>query len=211
MTAAVTDAPSRITGQPVPPGDHPAHERLRAGGAVVLTTADGHALLVLAAHRASTAHTAFLVRHTSGFLTVALPQQLCQTLELPPMDPFDEGTTRMCVGVDAVDGVSTGISAADRARTARSLLDHRAAPDWFTRPGHLVPVSVHDNEIDVPVSAAAHALALVRAAGLPPGALFAELVGTNDPTAMMNVRDAARFAAAADLPIAAHSSRGAHA
>jgi 3,4-dihydroxy 2-butanone 4-phosphate synthase/GTP cyclohydrolase II len=104
---------------------------------------------------------AFLIRHTSGFVQIALPESRCGRLQLPPMNAFDRGFVRMCVGVDAIDGVGTGISASDRATTSRRLLDPAAEPSHFTRPGHLVPVCVENHGMKSPLSSAAVALKLV--------------------------------------------------
>lgn len=142
-----------------------------------------------------------MIRHSSGFLQIALPRHRCEHLALPPMNPFETNRTRMCVGVDAVRGTGTGISAADRAATARALMDPAAGPDDFTRPGHLVPVCVDDDldgDQSTPASIAVHH---TRRAGLVPGALFAELVGLTDPTRMITHSEALRFADTHSLPL----------
>ncbi|RZL82843.1 MAG: hypothetical protein EOP32_09805 [Rhodococcus sp. (in: high G+C Gram-positive bacteria)] len=157
--------------------------------------------LVVAADRASTAATAFAIRHSSGFLQIALPRDRCEQLHLPPMNPFETNGDRMCVGVDAVHGTGTGISAADRATTARALADSAAGPGDFTRPGHLVPVCVDGAPGARPRTAAAIALDLTRRAGLRPGALLAGLVGLADPTRMITHPECRVFAETHHLPL----------
>lgn len=179
-------------------------QQLAAGLPVVVSgvaTAAGHGFIVFAAHFASTETTAFTIRHSSGFLEIALPAARCEQLLLPPMNPFDTKGTRMCVGVDAVRGTGTGISAADRATTARALMNATAVPDDFTRPGHLVPVCVDHDDADTRSTAASIALDLTRRAGLPSGALFAGLVGITDSTLMMNHSECVRFAETHDIPL----------
>ena len=163
--------------------------------------AAGRGFLVVAAERASTASVAFAIRHSSGFLQIALSRHRCEQLLLPPMDPFEGRGDRMCVGVDAVRGTGTGISAADRATTARALVGAAAQPGDFTRPGHLVPVCVDRADGARPATAAAIALDLSRRAGLRPGALLAELVGLADPTRMISRPESLAFADTHHLPL----------
>lgn len=206
MTAIVIDQPAAPSGPP-PARDaaRAAQDRLGAGLPVLLVAGE-RTVLVVAAHSASTEVTALLVRHTSGFLAVALPRHRCAELDLPPLDPFDSRSSTMCVGVDAV-GVGTGISAADRALTSRTLLDRNAIGSSFTRPGHLVPVSVSAEDLRIPATAAAAALALVRDAGLPQGALYADVVSIENPTATMSAREAAVLARRLDVPLVVRSLR----
>ncbi|PWD42321.1 hypothetical protein ACN93_14350 [Gordonia paraffinivorans] len=136
--------------------------------------------LVLAAGCANSANSAFMVRHTSGFLCVALPGAECDRLDLPVMQGVDEfGSPEVpaCVTVDAVEGVTTGISASDRARTASMLADAASRPEDFTRPGHVVPVRVADAGLLQRDGIGEVATHLIAAAGHRPAALFATLVG----------------------------------
>ena len=183
-----------------------ALRQLAQGLPIVLSdAATGQGFLVLAADWASTATVAFAIRHTSGFLQIALSRHRCEQLLLPPMDPFEGRGDRMCVGVDAVRGTGTGISAADRATTARALVGAAAQPGDFTRPGHLVPVCVDRAPGARPTTTAAIALDLTRRAGLQPGALLAELVGLADPTRMISRPECPAFAGTHHLPLLAVS------
>lgn len=163
---------------------HKAIDAVAAGAPVVVIDdrhpARTHGYLVIAADGATAEKVAFMVRHTSGFLCVALPGSECDRLDLPPMQGVDESEPTelsACVTVDAIDGVTTGISAGDRARTASLLADGDSKPRDFTRPGHVVPVRMTAGglvERDSVTEAAAH---LVAIAGRPRAALFATLVG----------------------------------
>ncbi|MGP4016619.1 3,4-dihydroxy-2-butanone-4-phosphate synthase [Saccharopolyspora sp. 5N708] len=176
-----------------------AAEEIAAGrAAIVYGFAHGDGGIVFAASRASTELTAFTVRHSSGFLCVALPGQRCDALALPPVFPRageDPGAT-VCVAVDASVGVSTGISASDRARTARALAAEDAVPADFTRPGHVVPVAVGDGGVLDHPGLAEAAADLVGFAGGPPVAVFAHLVSPTDATRMATDDELRRFAAA---------------
>lgn len=109
-----------------------------AGGHAVVLTGDpnGDGYLVFAAQAATPRLVAFAVRHTSGYLRVALPGAECERLHLPPM--CDRDTTH-CVSVD-VRGTGTGISASDRAWTIAALASATSVAADFQRPGHVVPV-----------------------------------------------------------------------
>jgi 3,4-dihydroxy 2-butanone 4-phosphate synthase/GTP cyclohydrolase II len=174
-----------------------AVEDLAAGRPVVVhgrAVDDGG--VVFAASRANVQITAFAVRHSSGFLCVALPRERCDALSLPPMSPRvqDRPGATVCVTVDASAGVSTGISASDRARTARLLADPDAVAADFTRPGHVVPVAVDDTGVLGHAGLAESAADLVGLAGVPRVAVFAHLVSPADPTRMASDDELRRFA-----------------
>jgi 3,4-dihydroxy 2-butanone 4-phosphate synthase/GTP cyclohydrolase II len=140
---------------------------------------EGGAELWLAAEGAEALTFARLVRHTSGFVTVAIPAARSAALGLPAMIgadvTFTERQPAQAITCDAAEGVSTGISAADRALTARLLADPAATPDHFTRPGHLVPLRVREGLTDINAPASA-ALVLCGIAQLRPAMVRCELV-----------------------------------
>jgi 3,4-dihydroxy 2-butanone 4-phosphate synthase/GTP cyclohydrolase II len=170
---------------------------LAAGRPVVVIGSggvDGH--LVFAADVVDVAVMAFAVRHTSGFLCVALPASRCDQLKLPPMWPTNAGRSGMAytVAVDASHGISTGISAADRAHTVRLLADPRVTAADFNRPGHVVVAATQGTGsfVDVMVD-------LVVAAGSSPAAVFGAIVSPVDPTRMANGRELGQFARGHEL------------
>jgi 3,4-dihydroxy 2-butanone 4-phosphate synthase / GTP cyclohydrolase II len=155
---------------------------LRAGGLVVLIdeqATEGGAELWLPAELAEAANFGRLVRHTSGFVTVALPAARCASLGLPAMagvdGSFTESRPVQAVTCDAAEGITTGISAADRALTARLLTDPDSAPEDFRRPGHLVPLRVRPGLTD-PTAPASAAIDLCEIAGLRPAMIRCEAV-----------------------------------
>jgi 3,4-dihydroxy 2-butanone 4-phosphate synthase/GTP cyclohydrolase II len=151
-------------------------------GRPAVLTADGEGVLVLAAEAATPSRIAFFVRHTSGFLTVALTGPDCDRLQLPPMPPTSwiRPGVDQCVAVDAAHEVSTGISATDRARTIALLADPATGPADLTRPGHVVPIRARESGIATPADAA---VALSRLAGRRPAAVLAHLINVRGDTA----------------------------
>lgn len=105
--------------------------------------------LILAADCATPEALAFMVRHTSGVVCAALTGERLDALDLPQMTARNDESMRTAftVTVDARDGVSTGISAADRAHTIRKLADPAATAGDFVRPGHIFPLRARDGGV----------------------------------------------------------------
>lgn len=169
------------TGRPAAPGLDtklaPALDALRAGFPVVVDSSgpDGTRYeVVLAAATVTTRWAAWTVRHTSGLLCAPLSDDRADALDLPLMTRSApravSGTT---VSVDAAHGVGTGISAADRARTARVLADPDSRPTDLTRPGHVLPVRTDPRGVLGDPRPAEAAVDLCRLAGIAPVALGA--------------------------------------
>ncbi|MGW6035104.1 3,4-dihydroxy-2-butanone-4-phosphate synthase [Gordonia terrae] len=175
------------------------HAALIQGRGVVIIV-DGTASLFHAASRSTTAATAFAIRHGSGLLRVALPYLRTEHLAIPSMDTsFNPTAERMCVSVDAATGITTGISALDRSRTARILANPESTPSDLLRPGHLMVTAV--DELTEPTTASGIAVKATTLSGLGAAAVLTELVGIRNPTDMMYADEAAQFAAAHEIPI----------
>ena len=114
---------------------------------------------------------AFTIRHSSGVICVPMPGDMLERLEIPLMTPHnkDQLRTAYTISVDARDGVSTGISAADRAHTARTLADSATEPWELTRPGHVFPLRYREGGVLVRRGHTEAAVDLARLAGLTPG------------------------------------------
>ncbi len=152
--------------------------------------------LLVAAQHASAESIAFTVRHGSGFVRVALREDAADRLDLPTMylPGLVNNPLRDTVSVDAANGATTGISAADRALTMRLLANPDSTPHQFTRPGHVVPMRVRD----VPsagMTPAGIALAMTEALGLHSAVAMCTLVSARDPLSMADTEDGAAFAA----------------
>jgi 3,4-dihydroxy 2-butanone 4-phosphate synthase/GTP cyclohydrolase II len=171
---------------------------LRAGRAVLLvneTIVDAPITLSVAASLAQPPVVAEMVRYSSGFLCVAVTDETADRLGLPLTSPVDERSTvpRFTVTVDAAAGITTGISASDRATTIRLLGTASTRAEQLTRPGHIQPVRVRsDDRNDAGRNGiAATALRFARLAGLPSAMCWAHVVSPIDPR---------RMATTAELP-----------
>lgn len=156
---------------------------LSAGRPVVVADDHGGAAgLVVAATMATTRLVAFMVRHTSGFLLVAMEAADLDRLRVPAMAGADRASvaTGHAVAVDASSGVTTGISAADRAVTIQVLADPTATPQALRRPGHVVPVRAAAGGVLEHPGLVEAAVDLARAAGLRPAAAVGQLVNDDD-------------------------------
>jgi len=160
--------------------------------------------LIFAAQMATPEMVAFMVRYTSGYICVALTGQTCDRLDLPPMYPAqDRLRTAYTVTVDAKSGVSTGISAADRARTIKLLADPDATADDFVRPGHVLPLRAKDGGVLRRPGHTEAAVDLARMAGLNPVGALCEIVSQKDDGEMARLSELEVFAAEHDLPLIA--------
>jgi 3,4-dihydroxy 2-butanone 4-phosphate synthase/GTP cyclohydrolase II len=174
-----------------------ALDELRAGHAVVVVDdedRENEGDLVFAAGKATPELVGFMIRHTSGVICVAMLGPDLDRLKLPPMTAVNEDRkgTAYAVSVDARDGVSTGISAADRARTIRVLCDSATEPYELTRPGHVFPLRAVEGGV---LRRPGHTEAgpdLARLAGLTPAAAICELV--HDDGSMMRAPALRAFA-----------------
>ena len=156
--------------------------------------------LVYLAEHADVATTAFVIRHSSGFLQVALPTQRCDELGLSAQCGSSPSGIPQCVSVDSTTGIGTGISATDRAATIRLLASSSSVPQSFTRPGHVVPVRVDSGHAcDNPYAAAA--LNLASLAGARPSAVLATLDGISDPLHSAAGSEILHFAYEHGLPL----------
>ncbi|AKU16738.1 bifunctional 3,4-dihydroxy-2-butanone-4-phosphate synthase/GTP cyclohydrolase II [Luteipulveratus mongoliensis] len=157
--------------------------------------------VILAADTLTDEWVAWMVRHTSGYLCAPLPEAYADRLGLPLMvehnrDPF---RTAYTVSVDAAEGVTTGISAADRARTIRLLADADATPQDFIRPGHVLPLRAKDGGVLVRRGHTEAGVDLPRLAGLNPVSTLAEL--QHDDGTMMRLTAVLELGAEHDLPV----------
>ena len=137
---------------------------------------------------------AFTIRYSSGVICVPMPGTMLDRLEIPLMTPHnrDRMRTAYTISVDARDGVSTGISAADRAHTVKTLADSATEPWEITRPGHVFPLRYRDGGV---LSRRGHteaAVDLARMAGLTPVGVLVEVV--NDDGTMKRGQQLRDFA-----------------
>ncbi|MGI4896088.1 MAG: 3,4-dihydroxy-2-butanone-4-phosphate synthase [Janthinobacterium lividum] len=158
-----------------------ALDSLRAGRPVLVTDAadrENEGDVVLAAELASAQWVGWAVRHTSGMLCVPMSAERAAALDLPRMVERNEDLllTDYTVSCDAASGVTTGISAHDRARAAQVLADPASAPGDLIRPGHVFPLRARPGGVLERPGHTEAAVDLCRLAGLAPVGLISEIV-----------------------------------
>jgi len=178
--------------------------RIRDGGIVVVVAdadRENEGDLIMAAEAATPEAIAFFVRHTSGVICVPLTGERLDQLDLPLMVTANTEShrTAFTVTVDARDGVTTGISAADRTRTIRALVDPATRPADLAKPGHIFPLRYAEGGVLKRAGHTEAAVDLARLAGLAPAGVLCEVV--NDDGTMARTPELAAFAQAHDLPL----------
>ena len=155
--------------------------------------------LIFAAEKATPELVAFMVRYTSGYICVPLPEEEADRLDLPPMFHTNQDArgTAYAVTVDAREGVTTGISAADRARTIRLLASAETKPTDLSRPGHVVPLRARPGGVLRRPGHTEASIDLALLAGLRPAGVLCEMV--NDDGTMQRRPDLEKFAVEHDL------------
>lgn len=179
-------------------------EQLRQGRMIVLVDDEGRENegdLVCPAQAITPEKINFMLSHGRGTLCVALSQTRCQQLNLHPQVPVNTTRfgTNFTVTVDAGPqlGVTTGVSAFDRATTIRHLVAEEAVPEDFIRPGHVNPLIARDGGVLVRNGQTEGSVDLCRVAGLLPGAALIEIL--NDDGTMARVPQLTEFCRRHDL------------
>ena len=158
-----------------------ALEALRAGKPVLVADDEGRENegdVILAAQYATQEWLAWTIRHTSGYICAPMSNEYADRLELPPMVARNQDLrqTAYTVTVDAATGVTTGISASDRAKTLRVLGDPLSTATSVIRPGHIVPLRARDGGVRERPGHTEAAVDLMRLAGLTPVGAICEVV-----------------------------------
>jgi 3,4-dihydroxy 2-butanone 4-phosphate synthase / GTP cyclohydrolase II len=150
--------------------------------------------LIMAAELATAERIAFMVRYTSGLICLPTTGERLDELELPLMvlENTERHQTAFTVSIDYAEGTTTGISAEDRARTIRAVVDPAARPSDFHRPGHIFPLRYQEGGVLARPGHTEAAVDLTRLAGLTPGGVLCEIV--NDDGSMMRGEDLRTFA-----------------
>jgi 3,4-dihydroxy 2-butanone 4-phosphate synthase/GTP cyclohydrolase II len=176
---------------------------IRAGKMVVMASSedeDAEGDLVMAAEKVTPAHVNFLAQHGRGIVSVALPERRMRELGIPlvPSTHADEELEQGGALVEARVGVTTGISAADRARTIQVLASDKSGPDDLVMPGHVLPLMALSGGVMMRTGRAEGAVDLVRSAGMRPvAALCAILCDDGEAARLEQLRE---FAQARSLP-----------
>jgi 3,4-dihydroxy 2-butanone 4-phosphate synthase/GTP cyclohydrolase II len=179
---------------------------LKAGRAVVVVDdedRENEGDLIFAAEMATPELVSFMVRYTSGYVCVALTEEECDRLDLPPMHHTnsDSFRTAFTVTVDAREGVTTGISAADRAHTIRLLAGRDTTAGDLVRPGHVLPLRARAGGVLRRPGHTEAAVDLSRMAGLAPAGALCEIVSQKTEGDMARGDELRVFAEEHDLTL----------
>lgn len=160
-----------------------AIEEMRAGRMVIVADdedRENEGDLICAAQRVTADHVNFMLKHARGMICVALTPERVDQLGLAPMSDIntEEQRTAFTVSVDASPrfGVTTGISAQDRAKTIQVLVDPATVPADLRRPGHVFPLRAREGGVLQRVGHTETAVDLARLAGLYPGGVICEIL-----------------------------------
>ena len=179
-----------------------AIEEIAAGRIVIVVDdadRENEGDLIVAAEKVTPETIAFMVRYTSGVICMPMMGARLDELHIPLMVAAntDHQRTAFTVSVDARRGVTTGISAADRATTIRTMIEQDTRPEDILRPGHIFPLRYREGGVLRRAGHTEAAVDLARLAGLYPAGVLCETV--NDDGTMARVPDLARFAREHDL------------
>ena len=157
--------------------------------------------LMLLAEKATPEKVAFMVRHTTGILCVALTQERARTLRLPLMveENQDSKKTAFTVSVDYKVGLTTGVSATERANTVRALADGTVTHSDFIRPGHIFPLIADIGGLEARGGHTEAGVALAQLVGAQPVCLLSEIV--NDDGSMARGESLMAFATQHLIPM----------
>jgi 3,4-dihydroxy 2-butanone 4-phosphate synthase/GTP cyclohydrolase II len=172
---------------------------LRRGRPVILVDdadRENEGDLVLAAEKVS-----FMAKKASGLICLALSEEHCDRLQLPPQTPHNTSRygTAFTVSIEAREGVTTGISAHDRARTILTAISARSRPEDLVQPGHVFPLRARSGGVLVRAGQTEGSVDLCRLAGLKPAAVICEIM--NDDGTMARLSQLELFAAEHRLKI----------
>ncbi|MFV1958384.1 MAG: GTP cyclohydrolase II [Planctomycetota bacterium] len=181
-------------------------EDLRAGRMVILVDdpdRENEGDLVLAAEKVTPESIAFMLRHTSGIVCVTMAQEKAHRLGLPLQVEASVNSSRFgtqfTISVEAREGVTTGVSAADRATTIRTIARPGCKADDLARPGHVYPIRGHPDGVLRRAGQTEGSIDLCRLAGLEPLGVICEVM--NPDGSMARMPDLEAFAAENHLKI----------
>jgi 3,4-dihydroxy 2-butanone 4-phosphate synthase/GTP cyclohydrolase II len=177
---------------------------IRDGKAVVVVDDPGRENegdIIFAASKATPELMGFLVRHSSGYVCAPAPGSVLDRLGIPLMTPHNRELMRTAytISIDARDGITTGISAADRARTVRVLADSATESFELVMPGHVLPLRAKEGGVLARAGHTEAAVDLTRLAGLTPVGVIGEVV--HDDGTLMRAPALRAFADEHDLAL----------
>jgi 3,4-dihydroxy 2-butanone 4-phosphate synthase len=177
---------------------------LRSGGGILVTDdeeRENEGDIFFAAESLRDEQMAMLIREGSGIVCLCLPDERVQALELPMMVDVNTSSfgTPFTVSIEAANGVTTGVSAADRVTTVKAAISDPARPDQLVRPGHIFPLRAkRGGVLERPGHTEAN-VDLMRLAGLKPYGVLCEL--TNPDGTMARLPEIVAFAQKNNMPV----------
>jgi 3,4-dihydroxy 2-butanone 4-phosphate synthase/GTP cyclohydrolase II len=177
---------------------------MRAGRIVILVDEEdreNEGDLVLAADHVTADGINFMARYGRGLICLTLTRERCERLQLPPMTARngDKKGTAFTVSIEAAEGVTTGISAADRARTVQAAAAKNAVPEDLVQPGHIFPLQAVDGGVLMRAGHTEAGCDLAAMAGCTPASVICEIM--KDDGTMARLPDLQLFAAEHGLKI----------
>ncbi len=179
-----------------------AIEEIRAGRMIVVVDdedRENEGDLTLAAEKVTPEAINFMAKHGRGLICLAMTEERLQHLRIGPMtaENTSQYGTAFCEAIDARDGVTTGISAYDRARTIKVAIDPATRPSDLARPGHVFPLRARKGGVLVRAGQTEASVDLARLAGLVPAGIICEIM--KDDGSMARVPDLIEFCRVHDL------------
>src|ERR1700760_4234361 len=189
--AAFTDVPTAI-------------EEIRAGRMIVVVDdedRENEGDLTMAAEKITPEAINFMAKYARGLICLPLTEDRCAELHLPLMSPINTSVhgTAFTEAIDGRLGVTTGISASDRAITILTAIDSKTRPQDLARPGHIFPLRARNGGVLVRAGQTEASVDLSRIAGLNPSAVICEIM--NEDGTMARLPQLEEFAARQDLKI----------
>ena len=175
-----------------------ALEDFRAGRMLVIVDdedRENEGDLTIAAEKVTAEVINFMAKHARGLICLSLSAEICDTLHLPQMSSRNTSRfgTAFTESIEAAEGVTTGISAADRARTIQVAIDPSSHSTDLVRPGHVFPLRAREGGVLVRAGQTEAVVDLARLAGLRPGGVICEIM--NDDGSMARVPHLKEFCA----------------
>lgn len=157
--------------------------------------------LIYSAEHLTTEQMALMIRECSGIVCLCMPGERMDHLELEPMvsNNNSQNQTAFTVSIEAREGVTTGVSAADRVTTIKTAIHRKSKPEDLCRPGHVFPLRASDGGV---LSRRGHTegtVDLMRLSGLKPAGILCEL--TNDDGTMARLPEVIDFAKHHDMVV----------
>ncbi|HVN89735.1 MAG TPA: GTP cyclohydrolase II [Candidatus Binataceae bacterium] len=177
--------------------------QIRAGKMVVMATSDNEDAegdLVMAAEKVTPSHVNFMVQQARGIVSVALPERRLREFGIPlvPSSQDDDVLEQAAALVEAREGVTTGISAGDRARTIQVLASDSSGREDIVMPGHILPLMALSGGVMMRSGRAEGAVDVVRSAGMRPVAALCSILREDGEA--MRLQELRDFAQAQSLP-----------